>query len=817
MLSPYRVLDLTTGDAALGPLILADLGADVIKIEPPGGLPERTDLRHPGGARFAAYNQNKRSAALDLDSGDGRERLFRLVAEADFLFENDKPGAMAVRGLGFDALSAANGRLIYVATTPFGQEGPYACHAASDLTLAAMGGMMAINGDEDRPPLRLSVPQAWRHGAAESAIAALVAHRRMLQTGEAQFVDVSVQAAVFWTLMNAMSAASIQGSDFERNGGSARFGHAVVPLLYACNDGDAVLSLGMLGSLPILVPLMARSGVIPGAWLDDEDWETYVDRVRSGRPVVHELAQVVESVRHYVGRLSRRSLLETGLAAGASFVPVNSIAETLAFDHLEARRFWEILDPGGMESPVTHVPGPFVRFRSSPIQRDRGVPKPGEHTDAVLDEVGVKVTGVRSSSTAESWLRGETPASQPAGALPFSGLKVADFSWVAVGPMAARYLADHGATTVHIESAKYPDVLRRGMPFKDGIAGINRSQYFGSFNTSKWSLAVDLKHPAGKAIGLRLLAWADVCLESFTPGTMAKLGLDYTVARAVNPRIVWASTCLMGQTGPLASLAGFGYHAAAMAGFTSLSGWPDRGPCNLFSPYTDTIANRFLAVSLMAAVEHARLSGQGEYMEQSQMESAIHFLTPEMLECQRSGVAPSRRGNDSPAAAPHNAYPCLGTDQWCAIAIETDEQWRSLRGVVGDPDWARAAALASATGRLARRVEIDARLGAWTRQRERYALMDELQAAGVPAGAVQRSSDLRRDPQLAHRGFFRTHEHAEMGEVPYEGHQFRIWGYDSGPRWASPALGEHSFQVMSELLGMSDDEIAEAVSSGALV
>lgn len=212
MLSPYRVLDLTDSRAELGPMILADLGADVVKVEPPGGSPSRMapPLAHGAGGpesiRFHVFNRNKRSVTCDLESAEGRDAFLGLVRGADFVVENAAPGAMAAMGVGFEALRAANPSVVHVAITPFGQDGPYARHATTDLTLAAMGGMMALNGDRDRPPVRITVPQTWYHAAAESAAAALVAHRLRQASGEAQFVDVSVQASVFWTGLNAMIA-----------------------------------------------------------------------------------------------------------------------------------------------------------------------------------------------------------------------------------------------------------------------------------------------------------------------------------------------------------------------------------------------------------------------------------------------------------------------------------------------------------------------------------------------------------------------------------------------------------------------------------
>jgi benzylsuccinate CoA-transferase BbsF subunit len=376
-------------------------------------------------------------------------------------------------------------------------------------------------------------------------------------------------------------------------------------------------------------------------------------------------------------------------------------------------------------------------------------------------------------------------------------------------------LADHGATVVHVETDNPADRLRLVGPFKDDVPGINRCQFFGSFNTSKLSLQLDLKNPAGLDIAKRLLAWCDIALDSFTAGTMNEIGLGYEVARSLNPSIIMATTCLMGQTGPARKLAGYGYHAAAASGFFEITGWDDRAPGGPFNAYTDTIAPRFLASTLLAALDHRRRTGEGQFIDQAQMESALHFLGPELLEQQVTGVSPRRAGNTEPGVAPHDAYPCAGIDEWCAIAVETDEQWAALRVALGSPEWAMDPSLETAAGRLAHGETIDRELARFTERYEPRALMELLQAAGVPAGMVQRSSDHQLDPQLAHRRFFRPLEHPEMGEVPYEGHPYQVLGYDNGPRFPAPCLGEHTYEVLAEVLSLSEDEVAEVLASGA--
>ncbi len=403
-----------------------------------------------------------------------------------------------------------------------------------------------------------------------------------------------------------------------------------------------------------------------------------------------------------------------------------------------------------------------------------------------------------------------------AGTLPFEGVKVADFSWVVVGPNTGRYLADHGAEVVRVETSEPLDILRTVGPFKDGVPGPDRTQFYAEFNASKLGLSLDLKASEGLEIAKRLLTWADVYIESFTPGTVGGLGIGYEPARQLNPSIIMASTCLMGQTGPASPFGGYGFHAGAIAGYYEITGWPDLPPDGPWTAYTDAVSPRILAVTIMAALDHRRRTGEGQHIDASQLEMSLHYLSPQVLDFAVNGRNVTRRGNRSEYAAPQGAYPCAGDDQWCAIAVETEEQWAGLKRALGSPDWAEDPGLSTHEGRLQRHDEVDARIAQWTADKSAQEVMGLVLAQGVPAGVVQRSSDLLRDPQLAHRRFYRYLEHQEMGRVPYGGHQARIRGYDGGPRSPGPVLGQHTEHVLRNVLGMSDEEVLAAVVSGAV-
>jgi crotonobetainyl-CoA:carnitine CoA-transferase CaiB-like acyl-CoA transferase len=388
MLSPYTVLDLTDDRGELAAMVLGDLGADVIKVEPPQGSASRRMGPFLDGApeperslRFFAFNRNKRGITLALTTEAGRSALLRLVEKADFLIESARPGEMDELGLGFEALRQVNPRLIYVAITAFGQDGPYADFAASDLTLAAMGGPMSLQGDPSRPPVRITVPQAWLQASAEAAVAALTAHARMLRTGQAQFVDVSAQTAMIWTMLNAMVAYAIQGSDFNRAGSMLQLGTISLPLVYECADGHAVLVLNG-AMLARIIYWLVEDGVVPKEWIEGEDWRWYDVRVLQGEQVRYSLEEVIDACQRYARRHTKGELLERGLREGVTIAPVNTVEDVARFRHLEERGYWLIAPlPDGRQLPV---PGLFAHLTETPMTVRRWPPKLGEHNEEIL-------------------------------------------------------------------------------------------------------------------------------------------------------------------------------------------------------------------------------------------------------------------------------------------------------------------------------------------------------------------------------------------------------------------------------------------------
>jgi crotonobetainyl-CoA:carnitine CoA-transferase CaiB-like acyl-CoA transferase len=397
------------------------------------------------------------------------------------------------------------------------------------------------------------------------------------------------------------------------------------------------------------------------------------------------------------------------------------------------------------------------------------------------------------------------------------GVKVVEFAAYAAGPGITKYLADHGATVVHVESRTRPDGFRVNYPpFKDNIPGLNRSGCFSIFNNNKLGVTLNLKTEEGLALAKRLVSWSDVVIENFTPGTMKRLGLDYETLKAIKPDLIMLSTCNQGQTGPHADHSGFGTQLSSLAGFTNLTGYPGGPPMILYGPYVDFVAVAFGFVAVAAALDHRRRTGQGQYIDLSQYETGLQFTAPALLDAGVNGRVATRMGNRSPAAAPHGVYPCLGQDRWCALSVWSDEEWERLVAVMGHPGWAAAERFRTLAGRKQHEAELDRLIGEWTRQHDPEELMECLRAGGLRAGVVRTMPELFTDPQLKHRGIWWAMEHPEMGRHHYKAPPFILRKSPAVPNRPAPCLGEHNREVFRELLGMSEEEFHGLSASGVI-
>ena len=397
---------------------------------------------------------------------------------------------------------------------------------------------------------------------------------------------------------------------------------------------------------------------------------------------------------------------------------------------------------------------------------------------------------------------------------PFEGIKVADFSWVIVGPVTTRYLADYGATVVRIESSTRPDLTRTMRPFKDEVPGFNRGTFFPRFNCNKYSLSLDLNNPLGLQVAKRIVAWADIVVENFTPEVMERWGLNYEELVKIKPDIIMLSSSGQGQTGPRARHPSYGMQLSGLAGFTELCGWPEEPPLMPFGAYTDPVSYPFCAAALIAALDYRRRTGKGQYFDLSQYEASIFFLLPLVLDFTVNRRSATRQGNRCPDAAPHGVYPCRGTDRWCAIEVYSDEEWHGFCEAVGGLDWTKDPKFATLMSRKRNEAELDKLVGEWTANFAAEQVMERLQAFGVGSGVVQNCEDVFEDPQLHYREHFWMLNHPEIGQHSYDTFPFRLSKSSAEPRMPGPCLGEHNEYVCTELIGMSDEEFARLMSEG---
>jgi benzylsuccinate CoA-transferase BbsF subunit len=395
----------------------------------------------------------------------------------------------------------------------------------------------------------------------------------------------------------------------------------------------------------------------------------------------------------------------------------------------------------------------------------------------------------------------------------FSGLRIADFSWVIAAPLATQYLAIHGAEVIRIESSHRLDTLRNNLPMVNGI-GPDHCPYYGEYNMGKLAIRLNLRRPRAVELAKSLIAGCDAVVENFTPGTMARLGLGYECLREVRPDLVMLSMALGGQTGPESSFKGFGTVIQGAAGITHMTGWPDRDPVGTGVAYTDFFAGPVAASVLLAALMLRRDTGSGQYIDLSQQEASMYALDAALLQQTVNDESMTRQGNRHPSAAPHGVYPCLGDDRWLAIAVFNDAQWSGVVDALGRPEWTGDARFATFLGRKAHEDELDALIASWTRSRDNRDAMATLQAHGVPAGIVEDARDLLADPQLAARGHFVDLPHPAIGPFPMDALPYRMNGNQPLPQRAGPCLGQDNDYIFREIIGLNSAEYAELEADG---
>ena len=791
-LSHLRVLDLTGPGAQYCGRLMADLGADVVKVEPPEGGSAR-HLRpyvghEPGpdrGIRFLSLNVNKRSVALDLREESDREHFAALARAADILVDDGSAFALDDLGLGYDALSRANPGLVYVTVTPFGLSGPYSRYLSGELIVQAVGGLMYGFGDPDARPAMAPFSPGLQLAAQHAAFAALAAVRHRAGTGRGQHIEVCVQE-VLANILAYFGRYSSDGQINRRPGGSP----TIAPTnTYPTSDGFIYMQ-----------PTFPRHVDALFEWLDnpvleDDLWKDAAFRRQNG-DVLNDM------ISEFSRGFTKMGFAEEAQRRHIPTAPLMTIHDLMQDDHLAYRKF--LVD---VEHPVVgKYPTPSGAFRmgASPWRLYRPPPLLGQHTAEVLSEWTAPPAAQSSPAprpAAPAPPRGTAPVSgEPP--LPLKNTRVLDFSRVWAGPFMTRYLAELGAEVIKVESNMLPDRQQARGPF----ASFN----FVEINRSKRSVTLNMRSSKAVELCERLIGLCDVVVENFRPGVLENWGIGYERQRELNPDIIYLSMPGMGIDGPRSSELAFGQSLLAYTGAMGIWAQPESpGITRPKVPLPDFYGAATGAFALLSALELRDRTGRGQMIELAQLEALVATMGEAFLDYFFNGHVPEARGNWDPNAAPHDVYPCLGFDAWCAIACYTDEHWRCLRRAMDEPEWAAHPKFDTLDGRLANLAELNDALSAWTADMTARQVMRLLQREGVPAGIVANGEDLYHDVNLRARDYMATVDHRPVAGVhEHPGATVRLSDTPSRIIGPCPPLGAHNGHYFGELLGLTSEDIA---------
>jgi crotonobetainyl-CoA:carnitine CoA-transferase CaiB-like acyl-CoA transferase len=864
-LAGVRVLEIGGEQADYAGLLCAGLGATVIKVEPPEGSPGRRIGPFYAGVEdperslyFWGYNRGKRSVALDLTAPPGRQRLDYLLADADVLIDATPVGELA--GLGVDP--AAHAALVHARLTPFGEDGPWAKFATSDLVSLALGGVVMNCGYDpdpaghyDLPPI---APQAWHsfHIAGEQLVIGIVsALLYRLRSGLGQKVSVAIHEAVAKnTEIDLMSWVMLRQPVYRQTCRHA-LGTITNPSISYTKDGRWNLSMHV-GSRDsrLLRPFMERYGLAEGMTS-----EVVGEPVPGVRPVAGASAAATAGVE-YVQRLTRRFAYQElpwqeAQLAGLLWSPIRKPHENATDEHWLSRGTFADISHPELDETFRYPVSKWISTRGS-WQAGRRAPLLGEDDKLLRDgwlpseedsKPGSSRTGAGSRRSLHS--SPESPLSSGASVpdelaeslsalgqpFPLAGVRILDFSWFLASAGATRFLAALGADVLKVEWKTHPDSGRGSLVPEGGrdaragasvpLPALKDPSVGGQFNNKnpgKRGLSLNVADPRGLSIAKALLAKCDVVAEGFSPGVLERWGLGYEEQRKIRPDVIYVKQSGMGAFGTYGRFRAVGPIAAALSGMSEMSGLPSPAPpAGWGYSYLDWFGAYSMALSILAALYHRDRTGEGQWIDASQTEAGIMLTQVPVLDWSANGRSWERTGNRSPyeAIAPQGIYRCAGEDRWIAITCATEAHWKALAGLAGQS--LADARFATTAGRVAHHDALDAALTSWTRGFEPYELMMKLQAAGIPAGVCQTAGDrCDNDPQLRHLGWLTELTGTRIGrwplaEVPVR--MSRTPPYLGGrPDRAAPLYGEDNTAILTGLLGMSEEEVAELTEQGVL-
>jgi crotonobetainyl-CoA:carnitine CoA-transferase CaiB-like acyl-CoA transferase len=825
-------------------LLLTGLGAEVIKVEPLDGVPSRhigpfyRDLKDPEmSLHFWAYNRGKRSLTMDFKQETNAVTLRQLIQSCDVLIDSTPRGFLA--GLAIDTSEFPS--LIHARLTPFGDDGPWADFKTSDLVSLALGGVTMNcgydpepDGTYDLPPI---APQVWHsfHIAGEQlAIGITAALIRRQQTDKGQHVAVSIHEAVSKnTELDVTNWVMLRQPLYRQ---TCRHASPTItdPSIAYTKDGRWLLamSLGMRDRVS-MQPFMARYGLADGV---QEETTTTPELVRS----IGGSTAAATSNSEVVQRLVRRFTYEhvpwhEAQADGLIWSPIRKPHENATDEHWLSRGTFADIDHPELARSFRYPISKWISTAGS-WEPGRRAPRLAEDNASII--ASLAEPSRTNTFTAKAPQPNEPEALSALGQpFPLQGVRILDFTWFLASAGSTRFLASLGADVLKVEWKTHPDSGRGSMvpeggrkarerataaltPVKDsGIGG-----QFNNKNPGKRGLSLNVADPVGLEIAKALVPKCDVVAEGFSPGVVERWGLGYDVLKALRSDIIYVKQSGMGAFGRYGRFRCLGPIAAALSGVSEMSGLPEPAPpAGWGYSYLDWFGAYSMALSVLTALYHREQTGQGQWIDASQTEVGIFLTAEQILDWSANGREWHRSGNRSPyhPAAPHGIYPCSGTDRWIAIACFTDDEWKSVAEMAKHPEWVSDARFRTLADRIANQDALDQSLSEWTRAQDASSLMYALQALGVASGVCQTAEDrYESDPQLAHLDWLTELQGTRIGTWPLAETSIRfsetpahIGGLTAR---AAPLYGEDNVSILTDLLGMTEREVADLAEKGII-
>lgn len=782
-----RVVDFTDGPAAFAGRFLADLGADVVLVEPPEGVASRrAQPQHSGhGLRFATAHANKRGVVVDVDTADGQETLLKLTDRADIFLESHPAGYLEQFGLGQQSLRERNPQLVMASVTPFGQSGPYRDYRASEPVLLALSSLLTRSGAPGREPLVPPGELATQTAAVDAAYAALLAYFRAQRGGGGDYLDISLFDLVVQDLDPGfgMAGTATMGQplyNMPPGRPDVRMMYPIVP----CADGHVRMFIASAKQWRALFTWMGEPEE-----LSDPAFEQIFGRFMNWS------AKIRPVVVDFFADKSRAEIVSRGAELGIAVGPLNTAAEILTSDHVHERNsFVRAEIAPGLEAAM---PNGYLEFDEVRAGFRHRAPELGEHTEEVLS----------------AWSKGAGVPGADVADRPLAGLRVLDLGVIVVGAETGRQLADQGADVVKVENRAFIDGARQA----DAPEKVSYSFSLG--NRGKRSFGLNLRSEKGKELFGRLVAESDVVLTNFKPGTLESLGLGYDKLKDINPRIIVVESSALGHTGSWSKRMGYGPLVRATVGLTTLWRHPDapEGFGDDQTVYPDHAAARVGAAGVIAALIERERTGKGRRINLAQMETVFSQLATDYV---RESLQPGTlvaKGNSGEFDAPSGLYECEGEDAYCAVTVDGDEAFANLAAVIGRPELADNPDYSTAAKRVDHRAELDAILQEWIAPLTPREAQERLQAGAVAAGAAIHVKDMLADPHLAAR--------RQLGELPQPGYD-KALEVTLGPALfdhipepelrPAPAMAADTRQIAREILGLSDAEIDELIAADVL-